>query len=293
MRPLGDRVEEGGPVIFVGRLIASGDAGEGGTFWSSVVGLYLASYRVLGSEAASSSPCPRHTSQLLHKVMIELPGASYPHPTVALGQVAVLCCCPGCVHLPLQQLCLQRGRSRAMACPRARDPGLQGFHPSLDSPPAMHGPWAMGERASHGGLRAARENPESGPLELASLPALGALAPGSFDTRPPRPHLPARQAFACPFSPCLHVLSRPYTAKYLGYLGLYRRRDGAAGQQKGREKIIRRNTHSLDRHAAGHTRQRSINSFLLPLSFRSCSCLCSCLSLPLPLPSLLSGPDLS
>lgn len=73
-----------------------------------------------------------------------------------------------------------------------------------------------------------REDLESGPLELASLPtlaltglaglvALGALGASTLA----HPALICPQTGLClPFSPCLHVLSQPYTARYLDYLGI-------------------------------------------------------------------------
>lgn len=217
----GDTSAEGsergeGPVIFGGGLIATGDAGEGGSSRRLVVPGQLGSlYRVLGSEAGRSPLAAPHVTATVQSNdrVARCQGAStmYPHPTVALGQVAVLC---SAAHLPLQQLCTQRGRSRAMACLARKGPRTPGFSSKSgqpDSPPLMHGPWATG----HGGLRAARESGVLGPWELASLPTLAQpWEPWELRHSPTPPSSARRQAFACPPRPalCTHVLSRPYTA---------------------------------------------------------------------------------
>lgn len=183
----------------------------------------------------------------------------------------------------------------------ARDPGLQGSKVS----PARLPPWVcMGYGESLLVYRATRGSwslgPRAGiPARPWHRPCLRAWQPWQpwqpwepweLRHRPPRPHLPADRPLLALSSPYSHILSRPYKVKYLELPGLYRRRDGGAGQQKeGKKIIIPKHSHGLDRHAARRT--AAIDKFFPP-AFLSASATTSAPASLCLLCTSSSGPDL-
>lgn len=148
----------------------------------------------------------------------------YPHPTVALGQIAVLCAAAAAHLLRLLcssgslQVCLvdsqAGGRVSGPGCTQGKKPPwpqLQGFarEPVTLGARAMgewgvchlrarRGSWSLG----HGAGIPARPGPDRacGPLEH--------WEPLELRVPPTPPSSARRQASACPFSPCLHNTGR-------------------------------------------------------------------------------------